>query len=86
MYSGKYVTVGFSVKPPMKISRSFSGQVMVDTNGIPSITKDEWKDNIELPWRGTVGLSLAVRENLRLGFEYEIRSYASAVYNSTVTD
>jgi opacity protein-like surface antigen len=83
MYSGKYVSLGFSVKPPTIITRSYSGQIMVDTTGTPTFTPEKFLDKVRLPWRGTIGLSIAVRENLRLGFEYEIRSYALAEYSNT---
>lgn len=83
-YSGRYVTAGFSVKPPMTISRVYSGQVIVDTGGTPTRTEEIVKDGIRLPWRGTVGLSIAIREELRLGFEYEILPYASATYSGVV--
>ena len=69
-YSGKYVSVGFSVKPPTIITRSYSGQIMVDTIGIPTFTQENYADEVRLPWRGTIGLSIAVKENLRLAFEY----------------
>lgn len=82
MYSGQYITFGFSAKPPMTITRSYSGQTMVDTTGSLMISLENRKDEIRLPWRGTVGLSIAVKQNLRLGFEYEVRSYASATYSN----
>jgi opacity protein-like surface antigen len=80
MYVGEYVTFGFSARPPMKIRRSYSGSLFVDTTGVPSSTLEEFKDEVTLPWRGSVGVSIAVRGNLRLGFEYELRPYASAEY------
>lgn len=80
MYVGQHVTLGFSARPPVKITRSFSGSRLVDTTGIPISTQEEWKDEVTLPWRGSVGVSIAVRENLRLAFEYEVRPYASAEY------
>ena len=80
IYRGKHVTLGISAKPPMTITRKYSGQISVDSTGSPTITPDAGQDQLRLPWRGTIGLSIAVRENLQLGFEYEIRSYAQAKY------
>ncbi len=64
----------------MTITRKYSARISVDTMGTPTVTSDVGQDKMRLPWRGTVGLSIAVRENLQLGFEYEIRSYAQAKY------
>lgn len=83
MYTGQYVSFGFSAKPPATIRRSYSGQVMVDTSGVPTFSKETHTDEVTLPWRGTVGMSIAVKQNLRLGFEYEVRSYASASYSDS---
>ena len=82
-YRGPYVNLGFSVKPPTTITRKYNSQVLIDTNGVASTSTESGEDNIELPWRGTVGLSIAVTDNLLLGLEYEIRSYASAVYTKS---
>jgi hypothetical protein len=83
MYSGQYISFGFSAKPPMTIKRSYSGQTMVDTIGVPTLSNETRTDEVALPWRGTVGLSIAVKQNLRFGFEYEVRSYASANYSDS---
>lgn len=80
IYRGKHVTLGISAKPPMTITRKYAGQLSVDTTGTPTITPDAGQDKMRLPWRGTVGLSIAVRENVQLGFEYEVKSYAQAKY------
>lgn len=81
-YHGKYVTIGLSAKPPMTITRDYNAGIVVDTTGVPATTADIGQDKVRLPWRGTVGLSIAVREDLHLGFEYEVRSYASAEHNN----
>jgi hypothetical protein len=36
-----------------------------------------------LPWRGTFGFGLKLRENLRFGISYEVRPYASAEYTNS---
>jgi hypothetical protein len=82
MYRGQHVTVGFSAKPPTTITRKYRSAILVDTAGTPARIEDNGEDAVRLPWRGTVGLSLAVRENLRLGFEYDIRPYASAEHQN----
>ena len=81
-YRGKYVTVGIVANPPMTITRDYNANILVDTTGVPITTVDIGQDKVKLPWRGTVGLSIAVKENLNLGFEYEVRSYASAVHSN----
>ena len=55
-------------------------EVATDTTGTPSITAVQGEDKLELPWRGTIGLSLAPRENLTVGLEYEFRPYESVKY------
>ncbi len=82
IFRGRNISVGFSVKPPMTITRSFTATIVTDTTGAPFSAVVSGEDKIKLPWRGTVGLSLQLRENLILGLEYEIRSFASAVYTS----
>jgi hypothetical protein len=78
--SGRYVSIGFAVKLPTTISRSYTMQVETDTTGTAVLSTLQGKDKLKLPWRGTVGLSLTPRENLTLGFEYEFRPYKSARY------
>jgi hypothetical protein len=82
-YRGKNVTIGASVKPAMTITRKYSTVLSVDTTGTAQTTSISGEDKIKLPWRGSIGLSLAVRPEVTIGFEYEIRSYESAVYTST---
>lgn len=82
IYRGRYASLGLSAKFPSTIARTFNTLVEIDTTGIPSTQSMRGEDRVRLPWRGTVALSLNPRENVTLGFEYEIRSYASAVYSS----
>jgi len=95
-YKSQYFEFGFSVKPPSKITRTFS---MVMSKDSVSVTKQglskvdsvhvftnssfSGEDNINLPWRGTVGFGLKLKENLTFGISYEVRSYASAEYTSS---
>lgn len=82
IYRGRYVSLGFAVKPPMPIKRKFTTQIQrTDTTG-SSLTTVSGEDEVKLPWRGTFGLSIAALENLSIGLEYEIRSYASTVYTN----
>lgn len=80
MYRGNYVTVGISVKPPATITRKFNLTVKSDTTGSSTTSTVSGQDKVQLPWRGTAGVSIALRNNVMLGLEYELRSYASAVY------
>ncbi|MCX6144177.1 MAG: hypothetical protein NTZ35_13260 [Ignavibacteriales bacterium] len=101
-YTSRYFNVGFSVKPPSTITRKFSMVISQDSvalskrflskiDSIHVITNSSMsgEDNIQLPWRGTFGFGLKLRENLRIGISYEVRSYASAQYtglNGTTTN
>lgn len=92
-YRANRLTVGFSLKPPTTLTRSFSSQTLFDSVTAVSLVSHRvdslhvlWsavrggEDRIELPWRGTVGLSIDFRENVTLGLEYEMRPLAAAVY------
>jgi opacity protein-like surface antigen len=79
-YRGRYVSIGIVLKPPATITRTYTAQVRNDTTGLSAVKTVSGEDAVRLPWRGTIGLSIAVLEDLRLGLEYEIHSYASAVY------
>ncbi len=77
--TGRYVSIGFSVKLPTTITRKYMMQVTeTTTSAVPYSIEGE--DQLELPWRGTVGLSLTPRENLTVGLEYEFRPYESVRY------
>jgi hypothetical protein len=80
IYRGRYVTAGFSIKPPTTIERTFTARRVVDTTGSPVTVESSSKDKMKLPWRGTIGISIVPAQDLILGLEYELRSYASAVY------
>ena len=80
LISGRYVNLGFSLKLPGTITRSYSMQVTTDTSGSLSTETINAEDKLKLPWRGTVGLSFALRENLTLAVEYEYRPYKAVRY------
>jgi hypothetical protein len=82
IYRGRYVSLGFSVKPPTTITRTYTTQTIVDTTGYTLSSSVSDQDEVKLPWRGTVGLSFKLLDNLSLGLEYEIRSLASTIYKS----
>jgi opacity protein-like surface antigen len=94
-YHTKRFDVGFSLKPPMTITRSYTSQTAFDSvttlsrrsHRVDSLhatwsTSLSGEDKVKFPWRGTVGLAINVREDLTVGLEYEVRSYASALYTS----
>jgi len=82
-YAGRAITIGLNVKPPMTVKRSFTSNVETDTTGVPSKSAVKGKDEMQFPWRGTVGLSLMPTERLRFALEYDIRPYGSALYRAT---
>ncbi len=95
-YTSRYFNIGFSVKPPTTITRSFSTAFSQDSvaaskrflskiDSIHVVTNSSFsgEDNIQLPWRGTFGFGLKLRDNLRIGISYEVRSYASALYSAS---
>lgn len=95
-YTTKYLTVGFSLKPPTTITREFTYSYSRDSVTATSVLNSKvdslhnvssgtisGKDKMELPLRGTVGISLVVRENLTVMGEYELAPYASATYIAT---
>lgn len=92
-YRGKRFTVGYSVKPPMTITRSYSSQTVFDS--VTAVSRvshrvdslhTQWstgaggEDRVKLPWRGTVGVSVDVRNDVTIGLEYEVRPFAAAAY------
>jgi hypothetical protein len=80
IYRGRYVSVGFSVKPPATIEREYTTRVNVDSGGSLSTLTLNSNDEMQIPWRGTIGLSIVPMENVTVGLEYELRPFESAVY------
>jgi opacity protein-like surface antigen len=78
--TGRYVSVGFSVKLPATITRTYTMQAETDATGTPSRSTIQGEDKLKLPWRGTIGLALAPRKNLTVSLEYEFRPYESVRY------
>jgi len=81
--TGKYASLGFSVKLPNTIERSYSLEVTADTAAISSVNETKGTEKLKLNWRGIIGLSLTPKENLRFGLEYEFRPYESVKYVDT---
>lgn len=80
MHTGRFVSIGFSAKPPATITRTYSMQIETDTTGTRSRSNVQGEDKLKLPWRGTIELSLTPRERLTVGLAYEFRPYASVRY------
>jgi hypothetical protein len=83
IYRGKYVSIGLSAKLPMTIKRYFDHQIAILSTDQVTTTSKSGADQVKLPWRGTVGLSSQLRENLMVNLEYEIHPYDAAVYTDT---
>ncbi len=94
-YSSRFIDLGFSVTPPTTITRSSTISTVqdsvsavkwyaakVDSFHVGTSSTLSGEDNIALPWRGTVGFAIRIRDNFTLGVDYEIRSYESATYTA----
>ncbi len=94
-YRGRYIDIGFSAKLPTTITRTFSMSIRTDSvaattqaNGrvdsllVTSSSSVSGEDKIWLPLRGSVGMTIRVKDNLTVGLEYEVRSYASVEYTN----
>lgn len=81
-YQSQYVDLGFTVRPPTSIDRSYTGTSYIDTTGSMETAAILTKDAMTLPWSGSFGLSIMVREDMRLGVEYEAKPYSEASYRS----
>ncbi len=92
-YAATSVTFGASIHLPTTITRSFSGTVVwdsvaavsalshrVDSVHVTGSSAYAGEDRMELPWRGSVGVSIAFKHDWRLGLSYEVRPYRSADY------
>jgi hypothetical protein len=80
--AGKFLTAGVSVKPPSTVTRTIERSVQADTGSSTTHWTEQGEDRITLPWRGMAGLSLSIRENLRIVLEYELRPFDSAIYTA----
>ncbi|WP_228350301.1 hypothetical protein [Rhodocaloribacter litoris] len=78
--SGRYASLGITLHPPTAFTREYTQAVEADTAGSFHTWTVDGEDRFRLPWRGTVGVSLRPREQLRVGFEYVFRPYARATY------
>jgi hypothetical protein len=82
LYKSGSIILGFSIKPPVSITRKYQYSYQNELNGITNTVAVSSSDKIKLPWRGNFGLSVSVTENLRGVIEYELRPMGSANYLS----
>jgi hypothetical protein len=80
LYKSGSLTLGFSIKPPISITRDYKYTYQNELNGVSNTISVNGSDKIKLPWRGSFGLSVSVLENLRGIIEYELRPMGSANY------
>jgi len=52
----------------------------VDSFTVSYTSSAKGEDKIEMPWRTSLGVAVSLRDNLTVGVEYEVRSFASATY------
>ncbi len=86
IHYGEYVSIGFSIKPPNTITRTFSMNVETDTTGTPTTSTLSGEDEIRLPWRGSAGIAIRPHDRLLFALEYELRPYDSARYTDSEGD
>ncbi|MBI5475258.1 MAG: hypothetical protein HY964_00810 [Ignavibacteriales bacterium] len=86
LYKKQNFTFGISVKPATIIKRKFSGTIGIDTllSNSSKSNLDE-ADKIKIPLRGTIGIGMALRENVFLGMQYEYLPYSLANYTSSAS-
>ncbi|MDR3665458.1 MAG: hypothetical protein P4L35_01325 [Ignavibacteriaceae bacterium] len=82
LYKSGNMSLGFSIKPPVSISRDYRYTYENELNGTLNTSLISGSDKIKLPWRGSFGLSVSVYDNLRGVIEYELRPMGSANYLS----
>ena len=80
LYKSGNLNLGFSIKPPISISRDYKYTYQNELNGTSNTSLVSGSDKIKLPWRGSFGLSVSVYDNLRGAIEYELRPMGSANY------
>lgn len=94
-YTSPFIQVGVTVKPPTTIERKYTYTYWKDSVTATSVTNSKVDslhsvtyatlrgvDKMEFPLRGTLGVAIHVKENITVGFEYEINPYASATYRA----
>ncbi len=92
-YAARAVTFGVSITAPTAITRSFNGTIVTDSVAAVSTASHRvdsihvtWsdtyrgEDKMSLPWRGSLGLSIVIKEQLTVGLSYDVRPYRSAEY------
>ncbi|MBI2418970.1 MAG: hypothetical protein HYV28_13930, partial [Ignavibacteriales bacterium] len=82
LYKAGNLTVGFSVKPPTTVTRDFTYSFRNDSLGAALTGSVSGSDKIKIPWRGSIGLSVSVIENLRAALEYELRPMDKAEFTA----
>jgi len=83
IHYGEYVSVGFSMKPPTTITRTFSMNIATDTTGNPTTSTLSGEDEIKFPWRGSAGIAIRPHDRLLFALEYELRPYDSVRYTDS---
>lgn len=95
-YRSRYFDCGFSAKLPTTLTRKYSTDIWtdsvaatqkyagrVDSVHVTTTSSISGEDKIALPLQGTFGFGIRIKENLSIGMDYEIRSFASAQYTSS---
>jgi hypothetical protein len=80
LFKSGSLSLGFSIKPPVSITRDYKYTYQNELNGVSNTIAVSGSDKIKLPWRGTFGLSVSVTDDLRGVIEYELRPMGSANY------
>jgi len=83
IHYGEYVSIGFSMKPPTTITRTFTMNIATDTTGNPATSTLSGEDEIKFPWRGSAGIAIRPHDRLLFALEYELRPYDSVRYTDS---
>lgn len=81
VYHARGADIGFAVKLPTTIIRDYKATVNFDSTGTSSTSHNvSGTDKMELPFRGVIGIGVALRQDVTIDVEYEYLPYNSANY------
>ncbi len=82
IYTGKNINFSVTIKPPNTIIRDFDTNILTQSPDTSYEVSYNGNDEIKVPWRGAVAMSINLLQNLKLGLEYEYRPYENMKYKN----